>query len=109
MTLAEFERGIFDAAWASPICGIPIVRRQTPSAINLRIELSIGGFVDAFHNEETGTTAFAWIHEGKRVFGADNSGGWHLHPFADPALHVPLPQAMAFPEFMIAIARQALQ
>ena len=36
---------------------------------------------------QPGTTAFALIHQGQRIFGADNTGGWHIHPFAAPERH----------------------
>lgn len=45
------------------------------------------GFVDVYRNFETGKTAYAWIVEGERVYGADNTGGWHIHPFSDPEKH----------------------
>ena len=67
MTLAEFEQQVFATALASPVCGIPVVRRLTPTSINLRIDVTTGGFIDAFYNEQTGTTAFALIHQGRRT------------------------------------------
>lgn len=103
MTLVEFEQQVFAVAMASPICGIPFVRRLTPTSINLRIAVTTGGFIDVFCNEQTGTVAFALIHQGRRAFGADNTGGWHVHPFADPNQHTPLPGAMSFTEFVAEI------
>ncbi|MBN1889351.1 MAG: hypothetical protein JW850_15255 [Thermoflexales bacterium] len=103
MTLVEFERQVFAAALASPICDIPVVRRLTSTCINLRVSLTTGGFIDAFYNEQTGTLAFALIHQGQRIFGADNTGGWHVHPFADPDHHASLPGAMTFAEFVAEI------
>lgn len=96
MTLSDFEQQVFAAARASSICGIPLVRRLTVTSVNLRVGLTVGGFIDAFYNEQTGTTAFALIREDRRVFGADNTGGWHMHPFKDPRLHVVLSQPMTF-------------
>jgi hypothetical protein len=75
---------------ASPICGVPLVRRLTPTSINLRIDVATGGFVDVFYNEQTDTLAYALIRNGQRVFGVDNTGGWHRHPFDDPRRHDPL-------------------
>jgi hypothetical protein len=100
LTLAEFEQEIFAAALASPICGIPSVRRLTASSIGLRVPLDQGDFIDAFYNEQTNTTAFALIRQGRRVFGADNSGGWHVHPIADPEKHIFLPTQMRFSDFL---------
>ena len=55
---------------------------------------------DVAYNEQAGTTAFALIRQGRRVFGADNPGGWHVHPLADPGQHVPLSSAMSFADFV---------
>ena len=105
MSLAEFTRNVYAVAMASPICGIPTVRRPTPTAINLRLAVTMGGFIDAFYNTQTGTTAFTSIHEERRVFGADSAGGWHLHPFADPDRREPLSSEVCFSEFVAEIAR----
>lgn len=106
MTLADFEQQVFAGAMASSLCGIPVLRRLSATSINLRIDLATGGFIDAFYNEQTGTTAFALIQQSRRVFGADNTGGWHLHPFHDPSLHVELSQPMSFAGFVAEIESQ---
>jgi hypothetical protein len=105
MTLAEFEQQVFAVALGSPICDIPAVRRLTSTSISLRVSISSGGFVDAFYNEQTGTMALALILEGQRVFGVDNTGGWHIHPFSDPARHDPLADPMSFAEFVAEVER----
>ncbi len=106
MKLAEFERQVSDVATDSAICGIPIIRRLTSTAINIRLSVSTGGFIDAFHNEYTGTTAFTLIYEDRRIFGADNTGDWHIHPFYNPDLHIPIPRVMSFAEFVADIEKQ---
>ena len=103
MTLLEFEHEISVVALASSVCGIPVVRQLTPTSISLRVAVTVGGFVDAFYNEQTGTTAYALIQHDQRVFGADNTGGWHVHPFEDPTRHDPLPGPMSFVEFIVDI------
>ena len=62
--------------------------------------------MDAFYNQQTGTTAFALIREGRRVFGADNTGEWHVHPYADPDSHIALPGAMSFGDFVAEIEQE---
>jgi hypothetical protein len=106
MTLIEFEQQVFAVALASSICDISLVRRLPPTSINLRIDVTTGGFIDAFCNEQTGTIAFALIRQGRRAFGADNTGGWHVHPLADPDRHDPLPGTISFAEFVAEIERQ---
>jgi hypothetical protein len=32
-------------------------------------------------------TDFALIKNGKRIFGCDNLGGWHIHPLRNPDEH----------------------
>ncbi len=106
MTLTEFEQLVFAAAAASPVCGVPIVRQLTPTSITLRLVVTFGGFIEAFYNEQTGTTAYALIQHGRRTFGADNTGGWHKHPFDDPDHHVPVTSAIPFAQFITEIEQQ---
>lgn len=107
MTLVQFEQNVSAVASASPICGIPLIRRLMPTSINVRVPVTSGGFVDVFYNEETGTRAYALIQSGQRTFGADNTGGWHVHPFGDPARHDLLPKPMSFAEFIAEIEGHA--
>jgi hypothetical protein len=65
MTLIEFEQQVFAVAMASSICDIPMVRRLTVTSINLRLNVTTGGFIDAFYNEHTGTVAFTLIRRGR--------------------------------------------
>lgn len=105
MTLGEFQARIFLTAQHSPICTVPIVLRLTTTAIKVRVELIDGYFIDAFFNEVSGRTAFALIEKGDRIFGADNAGGWHIHPFASPSDHLPVTDAVSFAEFVDMIER----
>jgi len=51
----------------------------------------VGGkrYVQVYFNELTGTTAFALIERGQRIWGIDfdNMRGWHLHPFGETDTH----------------------
>ena len=49
-------------------------------------------FLRFFFNEATGTTAFALIERGNRVWGVDydNRRGWHRHRKEDPSTHRPI-------------------
>jgi hypothetical protein len=105
MTLEEFEQAVFQAAYASSLCEVPSIRSLTPTSISIRVPMIFGGFVDAFFNEQTSTTAFALIQEDKRIFGADNTGGWHLHPFDHPDRHQVLSGEMSFAEFIAVVER----
>jgi hypothetical protein len=106
MTLSEFERQVYAVAAASPICGVPLLRRLTPTSINLRLDIVTGDFIDVFFNEQAETLAYAVIRDGKRIFGADNTGGWHIHPWHRPAMHEVLPEPMSFDLFVKAVESQ---
>jgi len=103
MRVADFEMQVLIVAAGSSVCGIPVVRRVMPVSINLRVPLTVGGFVDVFYNDQSGTTGYALIQGNQRVFGADNTDGWHVHPFDDPTRHDPLPAPMSFGDFVAAI------
>jgi hypothetical protein len=107
MTLIEFEHDIYAVATASSICDIPTIRRLTSTSINLRINVTMGGFIEAFYNAHTGTVAFAWIYDGQRAFGADNTGGWHTHPFEAPESHNAVSEPVTFAHFVAELERYA--
>ena len=100
MILEEFQREIFESALNSSTCSISEIRHITPTSINIRIPLIYGNFIDIFFNEETGTTAFALIENNKRIFGVDNTGGWHLHPFKSPDAHQEIAEPLSFIDFL---------
>ncbi len=48
-----------------------------------RVWIKGNRYLQVYFNELTGTTAFALIEKGQRIWGIDfdNMRGWHLHPF----------------------------
>ncbi len=109
MKVNDFVYEIFVTAEASPICGIPSMRRLTETSVNIRLPITDNQFIDAFHNEFTRRTAFVLIKNNQRIFGADNTGGWHIHPFHDPARHDPLNAPMTFQQFIQSIESHLAQ
>jgi len=100
MTLEAFEAQVTSAcAAASIVIGVSIVASGV-TWIRLRAHLADGTFADAFYNEATGKTAFALIKNERRIFGADNTGGWHWHPFDAPDSHQPTDNAVTFEVFL---------
>jgi hypothetical protein len=57
---------------------------RTLVVIKLRVELNRNRFIDVFFNSRNGRTDLAVVEGGQRVFGYDNLGGWHRHPFDSP-------------------------
>lgn len=105
MTVIEFQNYIFDVAFHSPICELPIVRQIGSSSINMRVSLKVGGFIDIFYNRQTDRFAFALIDKDQRIYGADNTGSWHVHPFDDPDQHLPIEKPVTFSDFVSEIER----
>jgi hypothetical protein len=84
MTLEKFEEQVFSACLRSHIVASVAVSGSGITWLRLRAYLVNGMFIDAYCNEPKGRLAFALIQEGRRIFGADNTGGWHWHPFEKP-------------------------
>lgn len=55
--------------------------------LKIRISFKEGLFMDIYYNSANNRTDYALIEHGKRVFGCDNLGGWHIHPFENPQEH----------------------
>ncbi len=99
MTVGEFQLRVFDAASRSEICDHALILEWEKSRIKIRIELFIGGHIDAYFNQKTESTSDALIRDNLRVFGADNAGSWHMHPASDPEQHVPISNAVSIEQF----------
>jgi hypothetical protein len=105
VTLDAFEQNIFEVASRSPLCDEPSIVVAGEETIRIRIDLFTGGWIDVFYNQRTQTTAYVLIRNEKRIFGADNTGGWHIHPFDDPSRHDPLATPLSFADFISEIER----
>ena len=56
--------------------------------VKSRIFLINNSFVEIYYNYDNGKVSFALIKNKERIFGTDNLGFWHIHPFDDPKKHV---------------------
>lgn len=103
LTLEAFEDQVSSVCAASlSVTSISIVASGV-TWVHIRAYLQDGSFVDAFFNEATGKTAFALIKDENRIFGADNTGGWHWHLFESPESHTVAPDEIRFEEFLARI------
>lgn len=69
------------------------VETSDEDILGVRVFLRDNTFINAFYNIATGKVAFAWIKEGKRLYGKDNTKmGWHVHSFGNPSAHKPCEQ-----------------
>jgi hypothetical protein len=100
MTLDEFENQIIAACSGSPIVASVSMTGIGVTWLRLRAYLINGSFLEMFFNEVTGKTSFALIQGDERIFGADNTEGWHWHPFEAPNEHVPASEKIDFHAFL---------
>ncbi len=83
----EFVREVINTcAFSSFVKEIEILTFDMP-VIKLRAYIDKNIFIEVFYNSETGKTSFALIKNGSRVYGVDNTKGWHMHPFKNPEEH----------------------
>lgn len=105
MTLDAFEHKIFVVANRSPLCDEPTIVVAGEETVKIRIDLLTDGWIEAYYNQRTQTTAYVLIRDEKRIFGADNTGGWPIHPFNDPSRHDPISAPLSFADFISEIER----
>ena len=106
MTLDEFENQVISACTASPVVASVSISGIGITWVRIRAYLIDGSFLEAFHNEATGKTSFALVLDGRRIFGADNAGGWHWHPFNTPDEHQPTEKQVDFQSFFRRVEEQ---
>ena len=95
----ERYRAIVQAGTQSPIVtGIEPLVLEAP-VLQIRAHVGARALVEVFWNLDTGTMSCALIPGGQRILGADNTRGWHLHPFEDPERHIPC-EAVALEWFL---------
>jgi hypothetical protein len=80
------------------VTGVELLLLEEP-ILKCRVYLGSSIFIAVFFNAETIKTSFALIKEGQRIFGADNTRGWHLHPFGNADSHFAC-EAMSFAAFL---------
>ena len=90
MTTAELLRRLTATCDQSVLVESLVVDDEDEDLLSARIFLKDGSFLNTFYNLTTSKVAFAWIHNGKRIYGKDNTKiGWHVHPLENPAGHAP--------------------
>ena len=58
------------------------------NTVKVRLSIRENLHVDLYFNQRYGTTNYALILDGERIYGRDCYGGnWHLHPYEDPSKH----------------------
>ncbi len=68
------------------IKAIEILMLDEP-VVKIKAIINERNFISVFYNAETQKYSFALIKDNKRIFGADNTRKWHIHPFEAPNSH----------------------
>lgn|SRR5574341_161570 len=68
------------------IRGVEILLLDEP-VVKIKSVIDDKTHISIFFNADTVKYSFALIKNDRRIFGADNVGGWHVHPFEDPESH----------------------
>lgn len=66
------------------------VRSLRLNSTKIRVYFNQEGFVEIFYAQKSAKFSFALILKQERVFGIDNSRGWHIHPLDNPGKHEPI-------------------
>jgi hypothetical protein len=56
--------------------------------VKIKAFIDANTFINIFYNAETLKYSFALVRNNKRIFGADNTRNWHIHPFENPDSHL---------------------
>ena len=68
---------------------------RTDVTLSLRLHIHDSLFVQVFVGEITGAISLALIEGDARILGLDyHRGRWHLHPFDQPAAHLPFDEPL---------------
>lgn len=88
MTAFDFSKEVVNVCSRHAfIQGIEIQLLDEP-VVKIKAVLENDTFVNIFYNAETSKYSFALIKNGQRIYGADNTKNWHIHPFDSPDTHM---------------------
>lgn len=88
MNAFEFSKHVIELCSKNDfIREIEILLLDEP-VVKVKAVISGDTFVNAFYNSETEKYSFALIRGNRRIFGADNTRKWHIHPFENPDSHI---------------------
>ena len=90
LTTDELLRRLVDACQSSSRIESYAIDAIDEDTLCVHVFLTDPSFINVFYNIVTDKIAFAWIKDGKRIYGKDNAKiGWHVHPLELPDNHLP--------------------
>ncbi len=88
VTIDELLRHVTATCQSSSLVESYSVYASDEDTLGVRVFLNDQTLINAFYNIATSKVAFAWVQEGKRLYGTDNTKmGWHVHPLESPDSH----------------------
>jgi len=108
LSTIEVAKEIIDVCSRSKIVKNFTVDILDDIVLKVRIYLIDEAFIDTFYNADTLKVAYALIKKGKRMFGVDNTGEWHIHPFGAPWKHQPC-NPITFQEVLTVIEQEEIK
>lgn len=75
---------------AQSLSWVTHIEHQTSGrVVRLKLFLDSESFVAVYYNADTGSTSYALVEQGQRLFGANNMKiGWHIHPWGQEDRHI---------------------
>jgi len=104
VTTHQLLLALQQVCYHSPVVDRVEARVIDADTLSVRVYLTIkAAFLDVFYNLATAKTAFALVEGEKRIYGVDNAKlRWHVHPFDDPAQHMPC-SPVQFEDFLAVV------
>lgn len=90
LSIEEFYQQVADRLRKYLPGGNLEVTEKSIVRLKVRYHIALSVFIDIFYAVRTEKVSFTVIQQGERIFGIDNLGGWHYHPFGKPENHVPI-------------------
>ncbi|MBS1249508.1 MAG: hypothetical protein MAG431_01088 [Chloroflexi bacterium] len=108
MTSSEYAEKVLNTFNSTPFISSAFVANFGATWIKIRAFLADASYIDVFFNEVTRKTAYSWIKDDSRILGADNTQGWHWHPFEAPETHAPVEETVSLLNFLHEVEKHLL-
>ncbi len=92
LSVEKFHQELVDAVRQYLPSGDLEIIEMSILRLKVRFYIAVSFFVDIFYAARTQKVSFAVVQKGKRIFGIDNLGDWHSHPFGKTEEHVKIPE-----------------
>jgi hypothetical protein len=88
MNAFDFSKEVVNVCSRYPLIQEIEIQLLDEPVAEIKAVLGNDVFFNIFYNAETSKYSFALIKNSKRIYGADNTKNWHIHPFDNPDAHI---------------------